>query len=64
MARQKKVAREGRWGATEACVFLRTREPNLPIIRRWEIRMGNYWIVVFFTFFQKIRMGKRNKVLL
>jgi len=28
-----KVAREGRWGAMEACVFLRIREFNLPIVR-------------------------------
>ena len=32
-APEKKVAREGRWGAMEACVFLRIREFNLPIVR-------------------------------
>ena len=46
--RQKKVTGEGRWGVTEACIFLRTREPNLP--RRGGIRMGNYWRVVFLVF--------------
>ena len=60
----KKITREGRWGATEACVFLHKREFNLPIVRRWGIRMENYWRVIFLLFSPKIRMEKRNRVLL
>ena len=36
---------------------------NRPIIRRWGIRIENYWRV-FFPFSKKIRMRKRNKELL
>ena len=35
------------------CAYLRTNETNLPIVSRWEIRMGNYWRVFFFFFPKK-----------
>jgi len=44
------------------CLFFSTKIENMPIVRRWRIRM-NYWRV--FSFFQKkTRMGKRNRELL
>ena len=50
-------------GTTEACAYLRTRMGNMSIIKRWRIRMRNYWSVFFF-FFKKTRMGKRDGKLL
>jgi len=47
---REKNARGRRIGSSEGCVFLRTREINLAIVRRWGIRMetiGDY----FFDFF-------------
>ena len=43
----KKTAGEGRSGGEKQCVFLRTMEINLPIVRRWKIRIENYWRVIF-----------------
>ena len=35
-----------------ACVFLRTGELDLPIVRRWEIEIENHWRM-FFSLFSK-----------
>ena len=40
-----------------ACVFLHTGEGDLPIVRRWGVRIGNYWRG-FFLFSQKNKDGK------
>ena len=43
---------EGRSGGAMACVFLRMAEEDLRIVRRWRIRIGNYWRG-FFSLFPK-----------
>ena len=40
--RQKRRGK-GRLGGAMACVFLHTGEGDLPIVRRWRTRIGNYW---------------------
>ena len=46
-------------GGEKRCVFLCTREINLPIVRRHELLES-----VFFLFFKEIRMEKRDRELL
>jgi hypothetical protein len=48
---EKSPARS-RSGVTEECVSLRTKMGNMPIVKRWGIRIGNYWRG-FFSFFPK-----------
>jgi len=57
-SRRQKTCGKGRSGARMACVFLRTGEENSPIVKRWEIRIENYWRVFFFLFFKKLEMVK------
>ena len=44
-------------GVTMWCLFLSTT--NRPIVRRWGIRIGNYWRGVF-SFFQKNKDGEEK----
>jgi len=44
------------WGMTEACVFLRTREPGLPIVGRWGNLDRELLEMIFF-----FRFPKKNK---
>ena len=46
-------------GVTEACAYLHTRMGNMSIVKRWRIRMRNYWRVFFF-FFQKNKNGEER----
>jgi hypothetical protein len=45
----------GAIGNREGCVFLRTREPNLPIVRRWELLES-----VFLSFSKKNKDGEEK----
>ena len=49
-----------RSGVTEVCVFLRTKVDNMLIVRRWGVRLGNYWRGVFLFFFQKNKDGEEG----
>ena len=46
-------------GVMEVCTYLRTRMGNMSIIKRWRIRMRNYWRVFFF-FFKKNMNGEER----
>ena len=47
---RKKATRERGIGSRKGCVFLCTRETNLPIVRRWGTMMGNHWRLFFCLF--------------
>ena len=53
-----------RSGVTEVCVFLHTKVDNMLIVRRWGVRLGNYWRGGFLFFSKKTKMGKRDYELL
>ena len=59
-----KVAREGRWGVTKACVFFAQGNPICQLLGDRELQ----WETIGDCFMpfskKKIRMGKRNRVLL
>jgi len=68
-ARRKKM-RDGkkpavsRMGNDGRSAHIYAHPPNLPIVKRWGSRMGNYWRVFFLLFSKKTRMGKRDGELL
>ena len=63
-ARREKTSGESDGKRRKECANLRTHPPNLPIVKRWGSRMGNYWRVFFLLFSKKTRMGKRDGELL
>ena len=62
-AAPEKKSREGRWGATEVCVFLRKGNPIWQLLEDRKLEWRLLESVFFLPFSKKIRMGKRNRVL-
>ena len=63
-ARREKSSSDSDGERQKQCSYLGTHLPNLPIVRRWESTMTNYWRAFFYCFSKKIRMGKRDGELL